>query len=154
MEVLYHNRTRKYDVEEKMGIQYCELKSLLERSDFIVLMTPLTKETYHLIDSEEFNLMKKTAIFINASRGQTINEQALIEAIQNKKIFGAGLDVYDIEPIKIENPLLKMPNVVTTPHIAGATEKNRYNMAMYAAGCIVKFLSGEAVPGIVPELVK
>jgi gluconate 2-dehydrogenase len=154
MEVLYHNRTRKYDAEEKMGVQYCELKTLLEKSDFIILMTPLTKETYHLIDSEAFGLMKETAIFINASRGQTVNELAMIEALQNKKIFGAGLDVYEVEPMKKENPLLKMSNVVSMPHIGSATEKTRFNMAMKAAECLVKTLSGEVVSNIVPELVK
>lgn len=98
--------------------------------------------------------MKNTAIFINASRGQVVNEQALIEALQNKKIRGAGLDVYEKEPVNLENPLLKMSNVVTVPHIGSATEKTRFDMAMLAAENLVKALYGEIPPNIVPELDK
>ena len=152
MDVLYYNRKRKLDVEERLGVVYSDFKELLARSDFIVVMTPFTKDTYHLIDFKEFNLMKKTAIFINASRGQTVNEDALIEALQNKKILAAGLDVYETEPVSIKSPLLKMSNVVTVPHIGSATEKTRFNMAMAAAQSLVKALSGEIPLSIIPEL--
>lgn len=152
MEVLYYNRNRKEDTEKKLGIKYSDFNSLLEKSDFIVLMTPLTKDTYHLIDTDEFNRMKNTAIFINASRGQTVNEKALIEALENKKIYGAGLDVFEVEPINIDNPLLKMKNVVTLPHIGSATEKTRFEMCMVAAENLVKGVLGETVENIVPEL--
>lgn len=154
MEVCYYNRNRKKDVEERLGVKYCDFKSLLAKSDFIVLMTPLNDETRHLIDFEEFNIMKNTAIFINASRGQTVNEQALIEALQSKKIYGAGMDVYEKEPVNPENPLLKMSNVVTIPHIGSATQKTRFDMAMMAAQNLVKALQGEIPPNIVPELQK
>ncbi len=152
MEVFYYNRTRKYAAEENLGVKYCDLEALLKKCDFIVLMVPLTKDTYHLIDYKEFALMKRNAVFINASRGQTVNEQALIETLQDKKIFGAGLDVYEAEPINIENPLLKMSNVVTVPHIGSATEKTRSDMASMAAMNLVKALYGETPPNIVPEL--
>lgn len=152
MEVLYYNRNRKEDIERSLGVQYCEFNSILERSDFIVLMTPFTKETYHIIDTDEFNKMKNTAIFINASRGQTVNEKALIEALENKKIYGAGLDVYEIEPINFDNPLIKMPNVVTLPHIGSATEKTRFDMCMTAAESLVKAVLGETTMNVVPEL--
>lgn len=154
MEVLYYNRNRKEKAEENLGVKYCELEHLLEKSDFIVLMTPLTKDTYHLIDAEEFNKMKKSAIFINASRGQTVNEKALIEALQNNKILGAGLDVYNVEPINADNPLLKMLNVVTLPHIGSATEKTRTDMAMVAAKNLVKAVLCEVPADVVPELSK
>lgn len=152
MEVLYYNRNRKAEAEKRLNVKYCDFQQLLKLSDFIVLMTPLNKETYHIIDFEEFNMMKKTAIFINASRGQTINEQALIDALQNKKIFGAGLDVYETEPISHDNPLLKLPNVVTLPHIGSATKKTRSDMAMTAAVNLIKALRGEVPPDVVPEL--
>ncbi len=152
MEVLYYNRRRKIDTEEKLGVKYQDFESLLKKSDFIILMTPLTEETYHLIGDKEFSLMKNNAIFINASRGQTVNEEALIKALQNKKIFGAGLDVYEEEPINYDNPLLKLSNVVTVPHIGSATEKTRFDMAMLAAKNLVMGLSGETPPNIVPEL--
>jgi len=152
MEILYYNRNRKYEIEESLGVKYCNFEDLLKQSDFIVLMTPLNNNTYHLIDSKEFDLMKREAIFINASRGQTVNEKALIEALENRKIFGAGLDVYDKEPIEPDNPLLKMSNVVTVPHIGSATEKTRSKMAMLAVTNLVKALSGEKAPNVVPEL--
>lgn len=154
MDVLYHNRSRKNDVEELLGVKYSDIKPLLQKSDFILLMTPLTDKTFHLIDSEEFSMMKKTAIFINASRGQTVNEQALIEALQNNKILGAGLDVYEKEPISVDNPLLKMANVVTLPHLGSAVEKTRSDMAILAAKSLVKALLGENPSTVVPELRK
>ena len=106
-------------------------------------MTPLTKETYHLIDFAEFNMMKKTAIFINASRGETINEQALINALQSKKILGAGLDVYENEIVGSKNSLLKMSNAVTLPHIGSAVGETRNDMSMLAAKNLVEALLGK-----------
>lgn len=153
-EVIYYNRNRKLDVEEKLGVRYCNFKELLGKSDFVVLMTPLTSETYHLMDFQEFNMMKKTAIFINTSRGKTINEKALIEALKNKTILGAGLDVFDVEPVAHDNELLKMSNVVTLPHLGSATEKTSFDMAMLAAENLVKALLEGNPPNIVPELKK
>lgn len=154
MDILYYNRNRNKTVENSLGAKYCDLDSLLQKSDFIVVMVPLTKDTYHLIDVKEFNKMKSSAIFINASRGQTVNEKALIEALENNKIYAAGLDVYEMEPIDINNPLLKMSNVVALPHIGSATRKTRNAMCMLAAENLVKALLGETPPNVVPELIK
>ena len=154
MDVIYNNRNRKPEVEERLGVKYCDFNSLLQKSDFIVVMTPLTKDTYHLIDFDEFNMMKETAVFINASRGEIINEQALIEALQNKKIFGAGLDVYEKGIVDSKNLLLKMSNVVTLPHIGSAVEETRNDMAMLAAINLVEALLGKNPDNIVPELKK
>jgi len=152
MEVLYYNRNRKYEAEKNLGVKYSTFEALLKTSDFIVLIVPFTENTYHLIGNKEFNMMKNSALFINASRGQTVDEEALIWALQNKKIFGAGLDVYEKEPINLDNALLGMPNVVTLPHIGSATEKTRFDMAMAAAKNLVSALSGEKALGCVPEL--
>lgn len=152
MDVLYYNRSRKVEAENRLGVQYSELDSLLNKSDFIVVMTPLTKETRKLIGAREFNLMKETAVFINASRGPVVNEKDLIEALKNKRIYGAGLDVYEKEPIEADNPLLKLNNAITLPHIGSATKKTRFKMAMLAAENLVKALTGETPPNIVPEL--
>ncbi|MGV8981900.1 2-hydroxyacid dehydrogenase [Clostridium sp.] len=154
MDVIYYNRNRKLEVEERLGVKYCEFKLLLQKADFIVIMTPLTNDTYHLIDFDEFNLMKETAVFINSSRGEIVNEQALVEALQNKKIFGAGLDVYEGGIINSKNLLLKMSNVVTLPHIGSAVEKTRDDMAMLAAKNLVQALLGENPVNMVPELKK
>lgn len=151
MDVLYHNRSRKFDIESKLGVKYVSLDTLLIQSDYIVLMIPLTQETMHLIDYKEFDLMKDTAIFINASRGKTVNEKALVDALENKKILGAGLDVYAQEPVNKNNPLLKMSNVVTLPHIGSATEKTRFNMDMTAAENLVSGLTGKIPKYIVSE---
>ena len=99
MNVLYYNRRRKEEAEQKFDATYCDLQTLLNQSDFIVLLTPLTDETYHLIGEKEFSLMKDTAIFINASRGKTVDEKALIHALTEKKIF-AGIDTFTQEPIQ------------------------------------------------------
>lgn len=149
MEVLYYNRNRKYEAEKSLSVKYCEFESLLKQSDFVVLMTPYTNSTHHLMGFKQFDLMKREAIFINASRGQTVNEKALIEALESRKIMSAGLDVYEKEPIDSDNPLLKMSNVVTVPHIGSATEKTRDAMAMTAAINLVKALSGETPPNAV-----
>ena len=100
MDVLYYNRRRKEEAEQKFDATYCDLQTLLKQSDFIVLLTPLTDETYHLIGEKEFSFMKETAIFINASRGKTVDEEALIDALTEKKIFAAGIDTFTQEPIQ------------------------------------------------------
>lgn len=143
MKVLYYNRNRKQAAEEEIGVTYSDFENLLKESDFVLLMTPLTPETHHLMGEKEFKRMKKTAIFINVSRGQTVDEQALIRALQNKDIHGAALDVFDQEPVEKDNPLLQMSNVVTTPHIGSATQKTSDAMAMRAARNIVAVLTGQ-----------
>ncbi|KXH78796.1 D-glycerate dehydrogenase [Sporosarcina sp. HYO08] len=143
MDLLYYNRSRKPEAEERYGAEYCDLASLLQRSDFVLMMTPLTPDTYKLIGKEEFLLMKKSAMFINVSRGQTIDEQALVEALQNGEIAAAGLDVFEQEPIEPDHPLLKMPNVVTVPHIGSATAQTELAMAMRAAENLVAVLQGK-----------
>ncbi|MCY9667823.1 D-glycerate dehydrogenase [Paenibacillus alginolyticus] len=151
MDVLYYNRKRKLAAEKNLGVKYCTLQELLQESDFVVLMIPLTAETTHLIGREELALMKKTAIFINTSRGQTVDEEALIVALEKGDIRGAGLDVFEQEPVDPSNPLLKMPNVVALPHIGSATVKTRFDMAMLAAQNLVKAVSGEIPPNLVEE---
>ncbi len=143
MDILYHNRSRKPEAEAHYDAQYCELDVLLSKADFVLLMTPLTPQTYQLMGKEQFKLMKKSAIFINVSRGQTIDEQALIEALETGEIYGAGLDVFEQEPIDPSNPLLQMSTVVTVPHIGSATAKTEAAMAMRAAENLVAVLTGK-----------
>jgi glyoxylate/hydroxypyruvate/2-ketogluconate reductase len=152
MNILYYNRSQKEEVEKKFDAMYCSLEELLQKSDYVVLMTPLTEETYHLIDVEQFRLMKNSAIFINASRGQTVNEEALIHALQSGEIHGAGIDTFTQEPVEKDNPLLQMKNVVTVPHIGSATLETRHNMAMMAAKNLVQALQGENPAYVVKEL--
>jgi gluconate 2-dehydrogenase len=152
MSVLYNNRNRNIDAERKTGARYCSMDELLEQSDYIVVMTPLTKETEKLIGREQFAKMKSTAIFINVSRGQIIDEAALIEALQSGSIRAAGLDVFELEPVESDNPLLKLSNVVLMPHVGSATKATRIDMAMLAAENLVAGLSGQVPPNVVKEL--
>ncbi|MFF2446371.1 2-hydroxyacid dehydrogenase [Neobacillus sp. NPDC058068] len=152
MNVLYNSTRRKPDLEEKYGIHYSELNPLLERADFVLVMLPLNESTYHFFGEEQFNRMKSNAIFINCSRGQVVDEQALIDALKQGKIYGAGLDVFEVEPVEKDNPLLKMDNVVVLPHIGSATEQTRFDMAMKAAENLVAGVTGSVPENVVPEL--
>jgi gluconate 2-dehydrogenase len=152
MEVLYYNRSRKPEAEDKLGVRWAKLETLLAESDFVVVMVPLTGDTQHLIGRKELALMKPNAFLINASRGQTVDEQALIEALRNGTIRGAALDVYEKEPVDPDNPLLSMDNVVTLPHIGSATAKTRFDMAMLAARNLVAALTGGTAANVVKEL--
>ncbi|RJE90231.1 D-glycerate dehydrogenase [Paenibacillus sp. 1011MAR3C5] len=151
MTVNYHNRSRKPEAEAKYGATYMELDELLAASDYVVLLAPLTNETRGMIGKREFGWMKPSAIFINASRGATIDEEALIEALQKGTIRAAGLDVYQQEPLPADHPLLALPNALLLPHIGSATAKTREEMAMLAARNLVAVLQGEEPPHRVPE---
>jgi gluconate 2-dehydrogenase len=151
MNVVYHNRRPKPEVEQKYGIAYRSLEDLLRESDFVLLMTPLTAETTRMIRKEHFEMMKRTAFFINASRGQTVDEGAMIEALEQGLIRGAGLDVFEQEPVDPNNPLLRMANVVTLPHIGSATTKTRADMAMRAAKNLVAGVTGAVPEDVVEE---
>ncbi|WJQ80584.1 2-hydroxyacid dehydrogenase [Brevibacillus brevis] len=142
MRILYHNRNRKPQAEKETGAQYADLAELLQESDYVVLLTPLTEDTRMLMGEKQFSLMKETAVFINVSRGGTVDESALYQALVDKKIWAAGLDVFAVEPVPMDNPLLQLPNVVALPHIGSATVQTRAEMARLAAANIVAVLSG------------
>lgn len=142
MKILYFDKKRIPEFEKDTGAKYSTLHQLLKKSDFISLHTPLTKETYHLIDKKEFELMKDGAILINTARGEVINEKELVNALKKGKLFSAGLDVYEFEP-KVTKDLLKMKNVVLLPHIGSATYETRNKMAELAAKNIVNVLRGK-----------
>ena len=139
MPVLYHNRNRDLAAEKELGARYCpELYELLSLSDIVSIHCPLTAETHHLIDAEALRAMKPTSVLINAARGGVIDEEALIRALQNGEISGAGLDVYKNEP-KI-NCSLMMKNVVLSPHVGTATTEARDDMGFRVIENIEVFL--------------
>jgi len=152
MDVLYFNRSRNEQAEAQYGATYCTMDELLTRSDFVVVMTPLTPETEKLLGKEQFAKMKKSAFFINASRGAVVDEEALVEALQTGLIRGAGLDVFTVEPLPADHPLTKLDNAVLLPHIGSATAKTRFDMAMLAAKNLVEGVYGRKPPYVVPEL--
>jgi gluconate 2-dehydrogenase len=149
MKVLYTNRSANPQAEQGYGARRVELAELLAQSDFVCLQVPLTPQTRHLIGAAELRAMKKSAILINASRGATVDEPALIEALRNGTIHGAGLDVFDTEPLPADSPLLSMPNVVALPHIGSATHETRHAMALNAAENLVAALDGTLTTNIV-----
>ena len=143
MPILYNARRQHPQAEERFNARYCDLNTLLEEADFVCLILPLTEETHHLFGAEQFARMKSSAIFINAGRGPVVDENALIAALQNGEIHAAGLDVFEKEPLPVDSPLLKLPNVVALPHIGSATHETRYNMAACAVDNLIDALQGK-----------
>lgn len=143
MPILYNARRPHPQAEERFSARYCDLDTLLQESDFVCLILPLTDETHHLFGKEQFAKMKSSAIFINAGRGPVVDEQALIAALQAGEIHAAGLDVFEQEPLPVDSPLLTLPNVVALPHIGSATHETRFNMAACAVDNLIDALQGK-----------
>jgi D-3-phosphoglycerate dehydrogenase len=141
MNLLYHDPYPNRELEEELGAKRVDLDTLLKESDFISIHVPLTKETHHLIGEREFGLMKPSAHLINTSRGPVVDEEALVRALRDRKIAGAGLDVYEHEP-ELTPGLAELDNVVLVPHIASASTETRTKMATIAAQSIVDFFEG------------
>lgn len=148
MTVLYYSRTRKHDAEKELEAHFVSLEELLRKSDFVVLCVPLTVETRHLLGPREFSLMKKDAILVNVARGPVVDEEALVAALKEGRIWGAGLDVFEHEP-QVHPELLRMKNVVLTPHIGSATWATRRRMARLAVDNVLAALRGERPPTLV-----
>lgn len=154
MNILYYDQVKNKKIEEELFAKKVELDRLLKESDFISLHVPLLPATHHLIGEKQLKMMKKTSILINTSRGPIVDEQALVKALKNNWIFGAGLDVYEHEP-QINKELLKLDNVILQPHSASATTETRTKMAIIAAENIITGLKGEIPPNCInPEIFK
>ncbi len=151
MKISYCNRNRKPEWEKELNASYVKQEDLLKDSDYVVVITPLTKETYRLIGENEFKLMKKTGIFINASRGSVVDERALVQALRNREIYGAGLDVFEKEPFGKENELITLPNTVLVPHVGSSTAECSFEMAMLAAKGMVEYLHGQTPDNLVKD---
>lgn len=144
MKVIYYDVDRQNpDVEKDLNVKYYEFDEVLKESDFISIHVPSTKETHHLIGDRELDLMKPESFFINTARGAIVDEKALFKALKEKKIQGAGIDVWEKEPTNLNNPLFKLDNTVLTPHIASATVESRTMMAKLSAKNLVAVLKGE-----------
>ncbi len=140
MKILYTARTPKLEAEKSLGATKTTLDELLQESDFVCLAVPLSAETMKLIGAREFGLMKKTAIIVNIARGGVVDEAAMIAALQSGAIYGAGLDVFEQEPLPMDSPLLKLDNVLLAPHIGSATQQTRDAMSAYAAETLIDFM--------------
>lgn len=128
MNILYHNRSRNERAEEELQAKYVSFDELLESSDFVVSLLPLSEETEKKFNKEAFEKMKETAYFINVSRGGVVDEEALYTALKERKIKAAGLDVFTNEPIDTTHPFTTLDNVLLTPHIGSSTKETREKM--------------------------
>ena len=143
MPIIYHNRNRNEELEEKLGAKYVSFEELLAQSDVLSIHANYAPEYRGLFNKEVFEQMKSNVIIVNTARGGFINEQDLDEALSSGKVWGAGLDVTDPEPMLPDNPLLKQERVCVLPHIGSATMEARGGMARIAAENIVAFVEGE-----------
>ena len=149
MKVIYTGRSRKIEHEEQLGAEYLPLEELLKRSDFVSLNCALTNETSGLIGERELRMMKNDAVLINTARGAVVDQKALFMACSEGWIYGAGLDVYEKEPVPMDEPLLELENVVMMPHIGSAAKRSREGMARLAATNLVEALEGRVPPNLV-----
>ena len=155
MPVLYTSRRPHEEAEKRFNARFCSLDTLLAEVDFLCITLPMTEQTYHMIGRDQLAKMKSSAILINAGRGPVVDEQALIAALQDGTIHGAGLDVFEQEPLPIDSPLLSLRNVVAVPHIGSATTETRYNMAACAVDNLIAALTGTVTENCVnPQVLK
>ncbi len=155
MRVIYHNRERMgSDEERELQAEYLDMKRLLRESDFVSLHVPLTEETKYLIGEKELAMMKPTAFLINTSRGPVVDEKALVKVLRERKIGGAGLDVYENEPA-LAPGLTELDNVTLLPHVGSGTLETRTRMASLAVENLLAGLRGDVPPNILnPEVLK
>ncbi len=146
MTVLYHNRQRRPDIEQELGVKFVPRDELLAGADYVVLTVPLTQETRHLIGKAELARMKPTSILVNVARGPVVDTDALTEALAARTIYAAGLDVTDPEPLPRGHPLLKLDNVTIAPHLGSATDQTRQRMAEMSRDNLLAGLAGKALP--------
>ena len=154
MKILFYDVIPRPEIEE-LGAKKVDLDTLLKESDFVTIHVPLMKETHHLINEQRLRLMKKTAYLVNNSRGPVVDEKALFKALKEGWIAGAGLDVFEQEPTPVDNPLLKLDNVVVAPHISSASLETRSRMAEMVAENMVAFFQGKQPPNLInPDVMK
>jgi glyoxylate reductase len=149
MSVLFYDVIPRPEMEKDFRAKKVDLDTLLKESDFVSVHVPLMKETHHLVNAQKLSLMKKTAYLINNSRGPVVDEKALYEALRKGQIAGAGLDVFEQEPTPVDNPLLKLDNVVVAPHISSASLETRAKMSEMVAENLVAFFEGKRPPNLV-----
>ncbi len=146
MSILYYNRHRDPYAEQTLEAVYCPLSELLSRSDYVVLMVPLTSETRHMIGQTELRQMKSSAVLVNMARGGVVDHDALVIALQKNWIRGAALDVTEPEPLPRDHPLLTIDNVLILPHLGSATVETRQAMLELSVANLFAGLRGEALP--------
>lgn len=145
--ILYHNRNRIPAAEEAaLGVEYATLDDLLRQSDIVSLNCPLSPETKGMIDARAFGLMKRGALLVNVARGGVVVEADLVRALEDGTLAGAAVDVFESEPPPKDHPLLRMPNVIVTPHTASTAFENSRRGVAHWLGNIVRVSKGEPIP--------
>jgi len=153
MRVLYHDAERKLEAEQALGAEFAEMPQLLRESDFVSIHVPLDERTRHLIGAEELALMKPSAVLVNTARGAIVDGRALAKALRDGRIFAGGLDVFECEPLPLDDELVGLENVVLLPHIGSASVATRTRMACMAVANLLAGLKGERPPYLVnPEV--
>jgi len=153
MTIIYHDVYPSEKATRDLAAKQVDFDTLLRDSDFISVHTDLNEKTRHMFGAEQFKKMKRTAVFVNSARGPLVDQKALYDALKSGTIFAAGLDVTDPEPPAMDEPLLKLPNVVIAPHIASATVGARNAMAEICADNLIAGLAGQKLPAWVnPEV--
>lgn len=150
MEMIYYDMQRDEEFEKEYCAKFVDKETLLKESDFISIHVTLTDATRHMISRKEFSMMKKNCVLVNTSRGPVVDEAALVEALKNRKIFAAGLDVFEEEP-KIHSGLIGLDNVIITPHLGSASVETREKMAEMAAENLIFAFEGKKPLSIVNE---
>lgn len=146
MRIIYYDPFRREDLEKDLNLEYVDLDTLFEQSDFLSVHVPLTPETDGMVNAARFKQMKKTAILVNSARGPIVNTEDLYHALKNGDIAYAGVDVTDPEPIAADHPIVSLPNFIVCPHIASASVETRSQMAEIAASNLIAGLKGEPLP--------
>jgi glyoxylate reductase len=145
MRLVYTSRSNQTDVDESLGAERVGLDELFSQSDFISIHVALTDDTRELLNSDAFSRMKNGVVIVNTARGEIINQQALLDALNSEQVFAAGLDVTTPEPLSHQHALVQHPRTIILPHIGSATDKSRHAMAEIAVDNLLHGLSGEAL---------
>jgi glyoxylate reductase len=153
MKIIYYDAFRNEEAEKTLGIEFKPKEDVIREADYLSVHVPLLPETKNSISTKELKMMKRTAFLINTARGGVVDEKALIDALRAGTIAGAALDVFEKEPVDIDNPLLKMKNVVVEPHLASGSIESRTAMAVLAAQNLVAGLTGEVPPNLINKQV-
>ena len=144
IKIIYHNRNKiSRDEERKLGVKYAKFDKLITQSDIISIHVPHTKETNQIFNMKILKKMKKTAFLINTSRGKVVNEKDLVTALKQKIIAGAGIDVFETEPIKKNHPFMKLENLVMSPHVGSSTKETRIQMAELTVKNLIYGMNGK-----------
>jgi len=141
VKLIYHQRVRNPELEKQLGVEYASFNRLLKTSDIISIHVPLTPETYHMISHKEFKTMKTGVYVVNTSRGAVIDEKAMYGALVSGKVVGAALDVFESEPLSSDSPLIKLNNVILSPHLAASSSETLRRLATSVAEEVIKILS-------------